>query len=169
MGDEEGRAEFELFFHDYARRLVGEAFCLMGNLQEGQDLAQEVLVRVWQHWDTVASYDHPEAWARRVMRNLASNRWRRNRLERLRRPLVVLQDDPGPDVGHLDIIQALGLLSPRPRQAMVLHAFTGLSVEEIATELEVPAGTVRSWLHRSRAVLAAQIGSSVPVATGGGD
>ncbi|MGA3352912.1 MAG: RNA polymerase sigma factor [Acidimicrobiales bacterium] len=169
MEDEEGRAEFELFFHNYARRLVGEAFCLTGNRQDGQDLAQEVLVSVWQHWGTVSLCDHPEAWARRVMRNLASNRWRRKRLERRHSQLVIAEQDSGPDTGYLDIIEALGRLAAGPRQAMVLHAVVGLSVEEIATELDVPAGTVRSWLHRSRVILAAHIGASVPVAVPGGD
>jgi RNA polymerase sigma-70 factor (ECF subfamily) len=165
----EGQAEFELFFHNYAHRLVGEAFCLTGDRQDGQDLAQDVLVRVWQHWDTVALCDHPEAWARRVMRNLASNRWRRSKLERRHSQLVVNEQDPGPDSGYLDIIDALGRLAARPRQAMVLHAVVGLSVEEIAAELEVPTGTVRSWLHRSRAILAAHIEQTVPAAVPGGD
>ena len=169
MGDTEGRADFELFFDNYAHRLVAEAFCLTGDRQDGQDLAQEVLVRVWQHWDTVALCDHPEAWARRVMRNLASNRWRRNKLKTAALFLAVAEQDPGPESGHLDIIDALGRLAARPRQAMVLHAVVGLTVEEIAVELKVPTGTVRSWLHRSRAILAAHIGETAPAPVPGGN
>ena len=52
---------------------------------------------------------------------------------------------------------------------MVLHAVVGLSVEEIAGELRVPAGTVRSWLHRSRIVLAAHLGADAKLAIPGAD
>ena len=80
MDDEQGREEFELFFHAYAHRFVAEAFLLTGDQQDAQDLVQEVLAHVWQHWPSVAEHDHPEAWGRRVMRNLAANRWRRSLL-----------------------------------------------------------------------------------------
>ncbi len=169
MGDEEGRDEFERFFHAYAHRLVAEAFLLTGNRQDAQDLAQEVLVRVWQHWRSVSCHDHPEAWGRRVMRNLVSNRWRRKQLEQRHRQLALPEEGQGPDVGHLDIVEGLQQLSERPRQAMILHAVVGLSVDEIAKELKVPAGTVRSWLSRGRATLAAHLRVTATLAVPGGD
>jgi RNA polymerase sigma-70 factor (sigma-E family) len=169
VGDEEGRDEFERFFHCYAHRLVGEAFLLTGDRQDAQDLAQEVLVRVWQHWRSVSCHDHPEAWARHVMRNLAANRWRRKQLEHRHRQLALPEQGQAPDAGHLDIVEGLQQLSKRPRQAMILHAVVGLSVDEIAKELKVPPGTVRSWLHRSRAILAAHLGKPATLAVPGGD
>ena len=169
MDDEQGREEFELFFHAYAHRLVAEAFLLTGNRQDAQDLVQEVFVRVWQHWPIVAEHDHPEAWGRRVMRNLAANRWRRSLLEQRHRQMAVPEHGQAPDADHLDIVKALQQLSGRPRQAMILHAVVGLSVEEIAGELRVPAGTVRSWLHRSRRVVATHLGMDATLATPGAD
>ncbi len=168
MDDEEGREEFELFFHAYARRFVGEAFLLTGGQQDAQEVVQEVLVRVWQHWPTVTHHDHPEAGARRVMRNLAANRWRRNLLEERHRQLAVPEHGQAPNADHLDIIKALQRLSGRSRQAMILHAVVGLSVDEIACELRVPSGTVRSWLHRSRTILAGHLGVD-PLVTPGAD
>ncbi len=111
MDDEEGREEFELFFHAYAHRFVAEAFLLTGSQQDAQDLVQEVLVRVWQHWPSVAHHDHPEAWGRRVMRNLAANRWRRNLLEQRHRHLALPEQGQAPDADHLDIVKALQRLS----------------------------------------------------------
>jgi RNA polymerase sigma-70 factor (ECF subfamily) len=169
MDDEEGREEFELFFHAYVHRFVGEAFLLTGNQQDAQDLVQEVLVRVWQHWPSVAHHDHPEAWGRRVMRNLAANRWRRSQLEQRHRQLNVPAQVQAPEADHLDIVKALQRLSGRQRQAMILHTVVGLSVDEIAGELRVPAGTVRSWLYRSRAVLAAHLGVDATLAVPGAD
>ena len=63
-----------------------------------------------------------------------------------------------PGVGHLDIAEALHRLSRSQQRALVLHDVVGLSVVEIAAELNVPRGTVRSWLSRGRAALAADLG-----------
>ena len=46
------------------------------------------------------------------------------------------------------------MLPRQQREALVLHDGIGLSVAEVAIELGVPEGTVRSWLSRSRAMLA---------------
>ncbi len=52
------------------------------------------------------------------------------------------------------MIAALAHLPEPQREALVLHDGLGLSVAEVASELGVPEGTVRSWLSRGRAVLA---------------
>jgi RNA polymerase sigma-70 factor (ECF subfamily) len=61
-------------------------------------------------------------------------------------------------VGHLDVIEALHRLPRDQQRSLVLHDVVGLSVVEIATELHAPGGTVRSWLSRGRAALAADLG-----------
>jgi len=103
------------------------------------------------------------------MRNLAANRWRRSQLEQRHRQLNVPAQVQAPDADHLDIVKALQRLSGRQRQAMILHTVVGLSVDEIVGELRVPAGTVRSWLYRSRAVLAAHLGVDATLAVPGAD
>ena len=55
---------------------------------------------------------------------------------------------------------ALRSLPRRQAQAIVLHDAAGLSALEVAGELNVPEGTVRSWLSRGRAVLAARLTDS---------
>ena len=61
-------------------------------------------------------------------------------------------------VGHLDVVDALRRLPSDQQRALVLHDVIGLSVAEVARELRVPEGTVRSWLSRGRAALAADLG-----------
>jgi DNA-directed RNA polymerase specialized sigma24 family protein len=63
-----------------------------------------------------------------------------------------------PEVGHLDVVEALHRLSQNQQRALVLHDVVGLSVVEIAAELNAPAGTIRSWLSRGRLALAADLG-----------
>jgi RNA polymerase sigma-70 factor (ECF subfamily) len=97
----------------------------------------------------------PEAWVRRVAFNLAISGLRRAR----RRLLVVARLGPPVQVPALSpdrvaLLQALARLPLRHRQVLVLHHGVGLPVAQIAGELGVPVGTVKSWLARGRARLA---------------
>jgi RNA polymerase sigma factor (sigma-70 family) len=46
---------------------------------------------------------------------------------------------------------ALAAMRPRERDALLLYALADLSYDEVALALDVPVGTVRTWLHRARA------------------
>ena len=52
------------------------------------------------------------------------------------------------------MIAALGRLPPRQREAIVLHHLAGYPVEEVAEQMSISAGTVKSMLSRGRARLA---------------
>ena len=68
---------------------------------------------------------------------------------------------------------ALAAMRPRERDALLLYALADLSYEEVALALDVPVGTVRTWLHRARATaqreLAAADVDGSPLATTGVD
>ena len=166
-----GLTDYDEFFTSMRPQLVGLAFALTGNSQVASDLAQEALLRSWVHWEKIRTYDDPNAWARRVLRNLAANHARH--LRRAPRPTPT-EDVPELDADSVALLQALAHL-PRPqREALVLHDGLGLTVAyanehrdarmfaEVAAELSTPEGTVRSWLSRARAVLA-------PVLSAGND
>ena len=152
---DERRAGFEAFVRESSGPLFGQAYLLAGDRHSAQDLVQETYVRVWQHWGRVSTYDSPMAWARHVLHNLAVSRWRRNRV----RMRVTEVDVPvaAPDIGHLDLVEALGRLPERQRRAIVLHDVVGMSTEEVAAEMNSPQGSVRAWLSRGRAALAADL------------
>jgi RNA polymerase sigma-70 factor, ECF subfamily len=148
-------AEFDRFFRQHSPRLLGQAYVLTGESSGAQDLVQESFLRAWQHWEEVRGMEHPEAWVRRVLYNLAVSGWRRGKR------LVPLGEadravaGPHPDAVALAI--ALRTLPRRQAQAIVLHDAAGLNAAEVAVELGVPEGTVRSWLSRGRALLASRI------------
>src|SRR5262245_51075327 len=48
------------------------------------------------------------------------------------------------------LARALAAMQPHERDALLLYALADLSYDEIATSLEVPVGTVGTWLHRAR-------------------
>jgi RNA polymerase sigma-70 factor, ECF subfamily len=143
--------------------VVAMAYALTGDLAESQDLAQEAFCRAWQRWSRISGYDDPLAWVRRVVANLAASRWRRlavvRRYLRRERPGEVPPLDPD----HVAVVCALHTLPERHRRAVVLHYLLDLPVTEVAYDLGVPAGTVKSWLHRSRATLAAQLATTTEV------
>jgi len=148
-------AEFDRFFREHSPKLLGQAYVLSGNVAGAQDLVQESFLRAWQRWDEVRGKDHPEAWVRRVLYNLAVSGWRRN--QRLSPLAAVDPSVDGPHPEAMALAAALRSLPRRQAQALVLHDAAGLTTAEVAGELGVPEGTVRSWLSRGRPLLAARM------------
>lgn len=74
----------------------------------------------------------------------------------------VPDDEPGLSPDYLAIVTTLRKISPGHRQAIVLHHLFGLSVEEIAREAGLPAGTVKARLSRGRQALAPLLGEGAP-------
>ncbi len=146
--------DFDAFFGEQHKSLLGQAFLLTGDLEESRDLVQEVFLRAWKNWPRVSGMDNPPAWARLVLRNLAIGRWRRRRG---RLPSIPLADDSAvtspPSAEHLDVIRALNDLPEQQRTVLMLHAVAGLSVAETAAEIGAPEGSVRGWLSKGRRTL----------------
>jgi len=157
LADSSAQGDYERFFIGAKRSLMGQAFLLTGDVEESQDLVQETLLRVWREWPRIGRYEDPGAWARRVLHNLAIDRWRQARGRR-RLGAGDRATSPPPGIGHLDIIGALQRLSVNEQRALVLHDVVGLSVSEVAADLDAPEGTVRSWLSRGRSSLAKELG-----------
>ncbi|QGN46758.1 RNA polymerase sigma factor [Micromonospora sp. WMMD558] len=156
--------DFDELYHAHFRSLTVQLAAYCGDLQQAQDVVQEAFCRAFARWSRVARYDDPVAWVRRVAWNLATSRWRRLRTAQswLRRQREEHVAGPSPD--RVALTAALAHLPPAQRRAVVLHYLADLSVTQIAQQEEVPEGTVKSWLHRGRAALAAQLSG-----VGGGD
>ncbi|MEA2703369.1 MAG: hypothetical protein QOD63_1314 [Actinomycetota bacterium] len=138
------------------------AYRLTGNDADAQDLVQEVLLRVRRGLETYRP-GSLEGWLSRITTNAFLDEVRRRR----RRPTVALPDDPDrvllgaedadaalasirlPD----DVQDAVRALPDDFRAAVVLCDVVGLTYEEIADQLGIPVGTVRSRIHRGRAAL----------------
>jgi RNA polymerase sigma-70 factor (ECF subfamily) len=159
--------DYEGFFRSVEPGLRRAAYLLTGDSSQAHDLVQETLARAWENWPRVSRHPHPDAWCRTVLRNLATSRWRRARLERRHAP-VTLARDVGPSAGHLDIVAALRRLPARQAQALVLHDVLGFTAQEVADEIGSPAGTVRAWLTRGREALARDLGEPRPQKVEGG-
>jgi RNA polymerase sigma-70 factor (ECF subfamily) len=153
--------DFEAFYLAHYGRLVGQLLTMLGDLPEAEDAVQEAFARASVRWRWLSAYDAPDAWVRRVAFNVARNSLRRARsrlraAQRLPRPA----EAPAPSAELLDVLAAMRPLPLRLREALVLHYVTGLPVEEVARQLRVPAGTVKSRLARGRAALARRLGAA---------
>jgi DNA-directed RNA polymerase specialized sigma24 family protein len=78
MGQER---QFSEFFASQYGRLRRLGFLFTGDWAQGEDLAQEALVRTWWRWPLVRGQDHPEAYARKILVNRHRSLLRRARLE----------------------------------------------------------------------------------------
>jgi RNA polymerase sigma-70 factor (ECF subfamily) len=152
--------DFAEFYAATFGSLAAQLHAFTGDFAEAQDLVQEAFCRAYPRWGRVSRYDDPAAWVRRVAWNLAVSRWRQlKRLTHLRHDLVPPPVD-GPGALHVDLLRALQALPPRQRQAVVLRYVGDLSIADIAEVTGVAEGTVKSWLHRARAVLNERLSDS---------
>lgn len=155
MGDSRDSREFDDFYAQTSRKLVGQVYALTGNLSDAEDALQEAYIRAWQQWSKIREYQSPEGWVRSVACRLSTNAWwkAKNRLSAHRRAEAHREvPELGPDL--LALVSALKQLPEKQRQVLVLHYVADLTVEQIAEEAGTTPGTVKSRLSRGRAALA---------------
>jgi RNA polymerase sigma-70 factor (ECF subfamily) len=156
MADMTDADEFDSFYRGTSRRLARYAYGLTSDAAETQDLVQEAYARAWQHWRTVSGCDEPEAWLRVVVTRLTTDRWRRLRVRRAasQAPAPPAVAEP-PSENAVLLAAALRTLPVDHRRALALHYLLDRSVADIAAETGSNVNTVKSWLARGRAELAA--------------
>lgn len=152
--------ELEAFYAETWGRIVSALTLVSGSRADAEECVQEAFVRLVPRWQTVRTYDSPEAWVRTVAFRLAASRWRRVRVG----AAAVVRSGPPrhvepPSLASLLVAEALAPLPLAQRHVLVLHHLLGLPVEQVAAELGVPVGTVKSRLSRARTAAAAVLGS----------
>jgi RNA polymerase sigma-70 factor (ECF subfamily) len=157
-------------FERTGRSLLGYALLLTDDRQESQDLVQEAFLRAWREWERVSTLDSPQAWLRRVIYNLAVNRWRRLGTRRDHERLVAHEAvSEESDVGQLDVMRALQSLPIKQRQALMLVAIDDLTTAQAAHEMGAKESSVRVWVSRARASMERLLSLDAAPATGTGD
>lgn len=156
-GDEEALREFVARFQ---QRVFALCLKMLRHRQDAEDAAQESLVRAVRY---LSSWDSSRPLAPWVLM-IAANRCRSALAARARRPVPArsLPDTVEPaETGRTDLReeleQAFGTLKEKQRTCFLLYYQQELSVSEVAEAMDVPEGTVKTWLHRSRNELAAML------------
>ena len=135
---------------------------------EAEELTQEVFLKLWQNLHRYLPGSSFRAWAYRVARNLFVDAYRRSREQRKATWVdpEFLETIPGGEDPHTRAVRhqrlemaraALERLPEELSQLIMLRDFSDWSYEELAAELELPIGTVKSRLNRARRELAATV------------
>lgn len=131
--------------------LVRRLTAVVRDPQAGQDLAQDAYLRAFRAWGRFDGTD-TRAWLHTIGLRLAFNeRDRRRRWERL--STASPGNEPWVAPADRRVHDALGELRAEQRAALLLNAVDGYTQAEIAAMLQVPPGTVASWLSRAKAQL----------------
>ncbi|MEV0716822.1 SigE family RNA polymerase sigma factor [Asanoa sp. NPDC050611] len=145
--------EFVEFVGASGRYLLRTALLLCGDRARAEELVQATYERTYRSW-RVARAGDPRAYARRVLVNLRIDGWRRTRREVLVEP-GALPDPARPDhagdvVARSAVVQALARLPLAQRRVVILRHLLDLTETEVAHELEISVGTVKS--HHARGI-----------------
>ena len=157
----EGDAEYTAFVEGAQPRLSRVAVLLTGDRTTAEDLVQEALIRTYLNWGKV----RPEgaySYTRRILVNLNTDRWRRRHLEPV--PGDVADDRASASaagayatVDHRDdIVHELAGLTARERSIVVMRYYLDLTERQVADELDISVGTVKSTCSRALARLGSQ-------------
>lgn len=148
-------------FEELYRMHLPRVHSLVRRMTAGRDadeLTQDVFVRVWQKLGTFRGDSSFSTWLHRLAVNVVIERFRSDKARRMR--LLdgenIFELLPGPaqtrDIG-LDFESALEKLPDGAREIFVLHDVEGYKHHEIATLLDISAGTSKAQLHRARMML----------------
>jgi len=168
--DDGDNAAFAELVEQYHPRVVTVMHHLVGNLEEAEDLAQEIFLRIYRGRKKYRARAKFATWLFTIAHNLALNAIRR----RQRRPVVQFSlRDSGPlgprpqeqlvlDIGHQPehrlqqeelaavIHHALDSLNSRQKMALVLNKFEDMNYIEIARVMGLTRKAVKSLLSRAR-------------------
>ena len=173
MGSTETReAEFREFVQARSAALLRIAYLVCGEMTLAEDLLQTTLTRTYLAWRRHDGIQSLDAYARRVLLNTATSWWRRR--WRGERPTGEVPERPVSDradhVAERDAMwRLLGRLPARQRAVIVLRYYEDLSEADIAAQLGLSVGTVKSHASRALATLRAHLGDDhAPLTTAGG-
>lgn len=164
-------AQFEQMVLAYQDMVFSTALRLLGNETEAQDVAQEAFVRAWNHWHELVGSATIGGWLKTVTRNLCLNHLQRYRARWKMFSDLGSEDDEG-ETREVDfaapetleqtllttdqrelIEDALAKLPADQRVALALYHFEDMDYTDIAKQLGVSLGKVKTDIFRAREAL----------------
>jgi RNA polymerase sigma-70 factor (ECF subfamily) len=149
--------DFDSFFHANFERVARSAAFVTRDAGTGQDLAQEAFTRLLERWNEMTSPEHARNFAYRVAMNLARSHLRKHLRVFLyglhRRDDVDGGSATTPSDDWFEVAHALGSLSPRQRECVVLVDYADMDAAGAAAVLGISPATVRVHVMRGRQAL----------------
>lgn len=169
---QEGR---ELAFRELVRRYERPVFSLVYRMvrdrETAEDLAQDAFIKVLNHIDRYSPEFKFLSWVFKIANNVAIDHLRRRRLDtvsmdgsphassaaEVEASTFDVSSDQESALDEMEarelgdaIESAIGQLRPEYRSCIMLRHVEGRSYEEIASTLDLPLGTVKTYIHRAR-------------------
>lgn len=169
---QEGR---ELAFRELVRRYERPVFSLVYRMvrdrETAEDLAQDAFIKVLNHIDRYSPEFKFSSWVFKIANNVAIDHLRRRRLDtvsmdgsphassaaEVEASTFDVSSDQESALDEMEarelgdaIESAIGQLRPEYRSCIMLRHVEGRSYEEIASTLDLPLGTVKTYIHRAR-------------------
>jgi RNA polymerase sigma-70 factor (ECF subfamily) len=164
------QAAWEAIVRMYRRKVFNVAYKFVGRHDQAEDLTQDVFLKLYKSLDTFDRRANFQTWLISVSRNLCIDHYRSVRKERetINRDVdpsdfALASRDTRVDTqleqrDRVKLLRkALDKLAPTLRTAVMLRDIQELTYQEIADQLHLPEGTVKSRINRGRTELARQI------------
>jgi RNA polymerase sigma-70 factor (ECF subfamily) len=136
-------------------RFLGVAERILRDPQLAEDATQQALINVWRFLPDLRDPDRFDAWAYRLLVKVCYSQSRQRSRWKSDVPLQDTDRRTVPDslmgLAERDRIErGLRRISVEHRTVLALHYYVDLPLEQIATALDVPVGTVKSRIHRAQ-------------------
>jgi RNA polymerase sigma-70 factor (ECF subfamily) len=144
-------AAFTALADEHLDRAYRLARAILRDPAEAQDATHDAFVQAWLKWSTLRDPALFDRWFDRILVNICRNRLQhasRWRATDISAEVAMATGDPFGQAHDRDLIgNAIGTLSPDQRIVVALRYYADLTIDEIASRLGIPSGTVQSRLH----------------------
>ncbi|MGG0718285.1 sigma-70 family RNA polymerase sigma factor [Robertmurraya massiliosenegalensis] len=128
--------------------LYKTALSYLRNEGEALEAVQEVTYRAYKSMRKIKEPAYFKTWLIRIMINYCHDQLRKKKREVLNEEYLMAQ---GVTDSHdsLEVEDVLQSLDTRSRELITLKYLNGLKIKEIASEMDCPEGTIKTWLHKA--------------------
>lgn len=142
--------QFDLLLERYANMVYRLAYSRTNSKADNDDIMQEVFLRCLKRGPCIQSKEHRKAWLIRTTincsKNLLASAW-------FRRTAPLDEQLSCPKIQEDSVVEVVGRLPAKYRTVVHLFYYEDLSVTQIGTILGKKETTIKTWLHRARAML----------------
>jgi RNA polymerase sigma-70 factor, ECF subfamily len=156
-------AAFEPLVKRYEQAVCNHLFRLLGKADQVDELAQNTFIEAYHHLGKFNTQRSFKAWLLGIAYNQARGLWRQTQRQQQRitslddsnlqeQPFATYDPEPEENPGNW-LMPLLNRLDDRYKQALLLRFQQELSYQDVATAMNVPLNTVRTWLKRGKTQL----------------
>ncbi|MDZ7264443.1 MAG: RNA polymerase sigma factor [candidate division KSB1 bacterium] len=162
------QSQFKIHVAHFKDVIYSHAYYFMGNAADAADITQEVLIKLWHHFEKIPAAAL-KSWVFKVTQNACIDFYRQQNNQALPWPSDDADGDsseavpadkelnPETVVINLDlrehIMKAIQRLPPLLRHVIIMREIHNLKYEEIAASLDIPLNSVKVYVHRGRKLL----------------